>query len=109
MSDYYCGYYWGTNPYDSSGLQGRITDNELRNKVIERINAIGKIRIKGMTISVKYAVVTLKGAVRSIQERRIIGEEIWRITGVFKVLNLLKVPNPKIAGPRILKSSNSNA
>jgi osmotically-inducible protein OsmY len=91
----------GRNPYDSSGLQGRITDIDLRNRVIERIRTIDKITIKGMTISVKYAIVTLKGTVETFQERRIIGEEIWRIHGIFKILNLLKISNPKTAGPRI--------
>lgn len=54
MSDYYSGYYWGTNPYSSSDLEGKITDVELRDKVIERINTISKIRIHELEISVRY-------------------------------------------------------
>ncbi|MGH9978119.1 MAG: hypothetical protein ACRD8Z_20145 [Nitrososphaeraceae archaeon] len=37
------------------------------------------------------------------------GEEIWRIIGVLKVLNLLKVSDPMTAGPRILVTDNSNS
>jgi hypothetical protein len=108
MSDYYSGYYWGTNPYDSSDLNGRMTDIDLRNKVIGRIEMNDRIRIKGVTVSVKYAIVTVRGTVETYRERRIIGEEIWKISGVCKILNLLKVSNPKTAGPRILQSDNSN-
>lgn len=63
MNDYYSGYYWGTNPYDSSELESRITDIDLRNKVNKKIRTMDKARIVDMTISVKYAIVTLKGTV----------------------------------------------
>jgi osmotically-inducible protein OsmY len=104
LSDYYSGYYWGTNPYGSSGLEGKITDAELRNKVIERINAVHEI--EGYDIKI-YGIVTLNGSVRTFRERRIVAEEIWRIIGVFKVLNQLKVSDPMTAGPRILVADNS--
>jgi osmotically-inducible protein OsmY len=106
MSDYYSGYYWGLNPYDSSDLDGRITDIELRNKVITRIRMIDKAR-RDLTISVKDAVVTLRGTVMAFQERQIIGEEIWKISGVFMILNLLKVADPMTAGPTIPRSNDS--
>jgi hypothetical protein len=47
----------------------------------------------------------LNGTVKTFQERRIIGEAIWKVPGVFKILNLLKVSNPKTAGPQILKAT----
>ena len=109
MSDYYSGYYWGTNPYSSSGLEGKITDVELRDKIIKRMNTIHKIEIYDMKISVKYGIVTLNGSVRTFLEKRIIAKEIWRITGILKVLNLLKVSDPMTAGPRILVADSSNS
>jgi osmotically-inducible protein OsmY len=108
MSDYYSGYYWGINPFDSSDLQGRIIDTDLKNKVIERIRKIDKIRIKSMMVSVNYTIVTLGGTVETFRERRIIGEEIWKISGVTKLLNLLKVSNPMTAGPRIINAGTSD-
>jgi hypothetical protein len=51
MSDYYSGYYWGNNPYDSSDLKGRITDIELTNRAVERIRTMDKIRINNLKIS----------------------------------------------------------
>jgi hypothetical protein len=56
---------------------------------------------RDLTISVKDAVVMLRGAVMTLQERQIIGEEIWKIPGVFMILNLLKVADPRTAGPTI--------
>lgn len=108
MGDYYSGYYWGMNPYSSSDIPGKITDVELRNKIIERINTIDKIGISDIEISVVYGIVTLNGSVRTFQEKRIIAREIWGITGVFKVLNLLKASDPMSAGPRIVVADNSN-
>jgi hypothetical protein len=109
MNDYYSGYYWGMNPYDSLGLQGRMTDIDLRKKVVKKIMIMtDKIRIKNMTISVKYAIVTLGGTVETFRERRTIGEEIWKISGIFKILNLLKVSNPRTAGPPFLKSESAD-
>jgi hypothetical protein len=108
LSDYYSGYYWGTNPYNSSGLKGKITDVELRDKVIERINTMDKIENYDTEISVKDGIVILNGSVRTFKEKRIVAEEIWRIIGVSKVLNLLKVSNPMTAGPHIRVADNSN-
>lgn len=97
------------NPYSSSGLKGKITDVELRDKIIEKINTIHKIEIYDMKISVKYGVVTVNGSVRTFLEKRIVAEEIWRIIGVLKVLNLLKVSDPMTAGPRIRVADSSNS
>jgi osmotically-inducible protein OsmY len=108
MSDYYSGYYWGTNPYSSSDLKGKIADVELRDKVIEKINTMDKIKIRDIEISVKEGIIILNGSVRTFKEKRIVAEEIWRITGVSKVLNLLKVSDPLTAGPRIRVADNSN-
>ena len=33
--DYYAGYYWGNNPYDSNELAGRINDKELKNRILK--------------------------------------------------------------------------
>lgn len=95
------------DPYGSSGLEGKITDVELRDKIIEKINTMHKIEIYDMKISVQYGVVTVNGSVRTFQEKRIVAEEIWRIIGVLKVLILLKVTDPMTAGPRILVADNS--
>jgi BON domain-containing protein len=108
LSDYYSGYYWGNNPYSSFGLDGKINDAELRDKVIDRIKTIPKSEIHKIEISVKNSIVTLNGDVLTFRERRIIAEEIWRIIGVFKVLNLLKVSDPMTVGPRILPADCSN-
>jgi osmotically-inducible protein OsmY len=107
MSNYYSGYYWGLNPYDSSDLEGRVSDIELRNEMIARIRTMDKARTMNMTILVKDAIVTLRGTVMTFQERQILGEEIWKIPGVFIILNLLKVADPMIAGPILVKSDNS--
>jgi hypothetical protein len=32
--DYYAGYYWGNNPYDSNELAGRINDEELKSSIL---------------------------------------------------------------------------
>jgi osmotically-inducible protein OsmY len=63
-------------------------------KVIEKIKTIHKNEVHKIEISVKNGIATLNGNVLTIRERRIIAEEIWRIIGVFKVLNLLKVSDP---------------
>ena len=33
--DYYAGYYWSRNPYDSEYLSTEKTDDELKNKVLQ--------------------------------------------------------------------------
>lgn len=33
--DYYAGYYWGNNPYDSNELAGRMNDEELKGKILK--------------------------------------------------------------------------
>jgi hypothetical protein len=35
--DYYAGYYWGRNPYDSEYLSTEKTDDELKNKVLQNL------------------------------------------------------------------------
>jgi hypothetical protein len=34
--DYYAGYYWGNEPYESYDLPGRKTDSELKSSVLAR-------------------------------------------------------------------------
>jgi hypothetical protein len=43
--------------------------------------------------------VILIGHVNTYEQRRSIGQEVWNISGVVKVLNDLQVTNPQTSGP----------
>jgi osmotically-inducible protein OsmY len=98
--DYYAGYYWGNEPYESYDLPGRKTDSELKCSILERLrlNCDG-IALDSITISVEEGIVILTGHVKTYKERRLVGQEAWRTCGVVKVLNELHVTLPETARP----------
>lgn len=98
--DYYAGYYWGNEPYESYDLPGRKTDNELKSSVLERLRlTCDAISLGSIAISVEDGIVILTGHVKTYKERRLVGQEVWRTCGVVKVLNELQVNEPETAGP----------
>ena len=50
--DYYSGYYWGNNPYDSYAIAGRKSDEELKNSIIENIEKNNNIDTSKIDVSV---------------------------------------------------------
>jgi osmotically-inducible protein OsmY len=98
--DYYAGYYWGSNPFDSCELPGRNSDNDLKIAIVERLKARNSIiSTDYVEISVNNGTVILAGRVKTYRERRLIGQEVWNTHGVIKVLNDLQVTEPETAGP----------
>jgi BON domain-containing protein len=100
--DYYAGYYWGTNPFDSRELPGRKSDSELKIAIVNRLRARAEnfqISSDSITISVYNGTVILAGRINTYRQRRLIGQEVWSINGVVKVLNDLQVTEPETAGP----------
>ncbi len=98
--DYYAGYYWGNEPYESYDLPGRKTDNELKSSVLERLRlTCDAISLGSIAISIEDGIVILTGHVKTYKERRLVGQEVWRTCGVVKVLNELQVTEPETAGP----------
>ena len=51
-------------------------------------------------LSVNSSTVILKGLVETYEERRLVGQAAWNVSGVSKVLNDLQVTKPETAGPR---------
>jgi osmotically-inducible protein OsmY len=96
--DYYAGYYWGNNPYDSNELAGRINDEELKNRLLKHLEKNGMMS-SDIMLHVKDGMVIVIGHVNTYEQRRSIGQEIWNIPGVVKVLNDLQVTDPETAGP----------
>jgi hypothetical protein len=95
--DYYAGYYWDRNdPYSSSQLPGRKSDEDLKNDILANLSGLGLSQIN---VSVKNAIATLTGTVRDYKQRREAGAEAWRTRGITEVLNNLNVSDPETAGP----------
>jgi osmotically-inducible protein OsmY len=103
--DYYAGYYWGNEPYESYDLPGRKADSELKTSILERLRSSRTdIALDSIAISVEDGIVILTGHVKTYKERRLVGQEVWRTCGVVKVLNELQVTLPETAGPsRVLQ------
>ncbi|MGI0043797.1 MAG: BON domain-containing protein [Nitrososphaeraceae archaeon] len=98
--NYYAGYYFSNTPYSSEdSLPGRKTDEELRSLVAEKLKSISHIDTSKVVINVVDQVVSITGSVQTYENKRRIGEEIWKIEGVVKVLNELHVTEPPTAGP----------
>jgi osmotically-inducible protein OsmY len=98
--NYYAGYYFSNTPYSSEdSLPGRKTDGELRSLVAARLKSISHIDTANVVINVVDQVVSITGSVQTYENKRRIGEEIWKIEGVVKVLNELHVTEPPTAGP----------
>jgi osmotically-inducible protein OsmY len=98
-SDYYEGYYWGNEPYNSRDLSGRRTDEELKASILENLGKSTEFDSSAIKVSVINATATLSGTVRTYEERRLVGKEVWSTAGVIKVLNELEVHDPETAGP----------
>jgi osmotically-inducible protein OsmY len=105
--DYYSGYYWGNNPYDSSTVAGRKSDEELKNMIIEGIQKNDNIDPSKIEVYVNGSTVILKGIVETYEERRLAGQAAWNVSGVSKVLNDLQVTKPETAGPGKVSGSAS--
>jgi osmotically-inducible protein OsmY len=103
--DYYAGYYWSNDPYESYDLPGRESDSELKSSILERLHLnCGDIPLNSIAVSVEDGIVILTGHVKTYKERRLVGQEAWRTCGVVKVLNELQVTLPETAGPsRVLQ------
>ena len=69
--DSYSGYYWGIEPYDSSRIAGRKGDDELKNKINENLRKNNKIDPSGIEVYVNNSAVTLKGLVKTYEERQV--------------------------------------
>lgn len=98
--DSYSGYYWGNEPYDSSHIAGRKGDDELKNKINENLRKNNKIDSSHIEVYVNNSAVTLKGLVKTYEERGLAGQEAWNVSGVSEVLNDLQVTEPETVGPR---------
>lgn len=94
-------YYWVSSfPFSSKGeLPGRKTDEELRRLVLSKLESIPQIDSSKVVINIVDQIVSITGSVRTYEQRRQIGEEIWKIDGVAKVVNELHVTEPSTAGP----------
>ncbi|MFL6401090.1 MAG: BON domain-containing protein [Nitrososphaeraceae archaeon] len=99
--DYYSGYYWGNEPYDSSDIvDRRKTDDELKNKVNENLRKNERFDLSHIEAYVKNSAVTLKGSVKTYEERGLAGQAAWNVSGVSEVFNDLQVTEPETVGPR---------
>jgi BON domain len=99
-ADYYAGYYWGNEPYESYDLPGRKADSELKGSILERLRlSCESILLSSIVVSVEDSIVILTGHVKTYKERRLVAQEVWRTCGVVKVLNELRVTEPETAGP----------
>jgi osmotically-inducible protein OsmY len=97
--DYYAGYYWANDPYESHDLPGRRSDSELERSILERLHKTCSPLMDSIVISVRNGIVVLTGHVKTYNERRLVGQEVWLTCGVVKVLNELRVSEPGTAGP----------
>jgi osmotically-inducible protein OsmY len=94
--DYYAGYYWGNDPYSSSEMPGRKSDDQLKSDILAKFSGTDLSQIQ---VSVKNGVVTLTGSVKDYDQKRKAGAEAWRTPGIMEVLNDLQVTDPDTAGP----------
>lgn len=99
--DYYSGYYWGNEPYDSSQIEDRSkSDDELKNKVNGNLRKNEKLDASHIEVYINNSVITLKGSVRTYEERDMAGQIAWNVPGVSEVFNDLQVTEPETVGPR---------
>lgn len=94
-------YYWVSSfPFSSKEeLPGRKTDEELGRLILSKLKSIPQIDTSRVAINVVDQIVSITGSVQTYEQKRRIGEEIWKIEGVAKVLNELRVIEPSTAGP----------
>jgi hypothetical protein len=99
--DYYSGYYWGNEPYDSSEIiAGRKSDGQLKSRINENLRKNDKLDPSHIEVYVNNSAVTLKGSVKTYEERGLAAQEAWNISGVSEVLNDIQVTEPETVGPR---------
>jgi osmotically-inducible protein OsmY len=100
--DYYAGYYWGNNPYNSTeDLPGRKSDEELKNDITHNLKNNTNVDLSNVKVRVLYdSSVTLTGSVKTYKQKRLIGKQAWETRGVVKVLNDLEVTDSTTTGPR---------
>ena len=99
--DHYSGYYWGNEPYDSSEIvDRRKSDDELKNKVNGNLRKNDKLDASHIEVYINNSVITLKGSVRTYEERDMAGQIAWNVPGVSEVFNDLQVTEPETVGPR---------
>jgi osmotically-inducible protein OsmY len=93
--------FWiSNNPYSSGEqLHGRRTDEELRKLISSKLKNIPRLDTSKVAVNVVDHVVSLTGSVKTFEDKRGVGEEAWKIEGVVKVLNGLRVIEPSTAGP----------
>jgi osmotically-inducible protein OsmY len=96
--DYYAGYYWGRNSYDSEYISTETTDDKIKKNVLQNLQSDG-IRLDHIKISVHDRLILLEGKIGTYEERRHIGSIVWNTAGVAMVLNQLTVSSPKTVGP----------
>lgn len=80
-------------------IPGRKTDKELRELVAFKLKGISQVDTSNVTANVVDQIVSLTGSVPTYEQKRRVGEEIWNIKGVVRVLNELHVTEPTTAGP----------
>jgi osmotically-inducible protein OsmY len=80
-------------------IPGRKTDKELRELVASKLKGISQVDTSNVTANVVDQIVSLTGSVPTYEQKRRVGEEIWNIDGVVRVLNELHVTEPTTAGP----------
>lgn len=80
-------------------IPGRKTDKELRELVASKLRGISQVDTSNVTANVVDQIVSLTGSVPTYEQKRRVGEEIWNIKGVVRVLNELHVTEPTTAGP----------
>jgi osmotically-inducible protein OsmY len=69
VQDYYAGYYWGNDPYESYDLPGRKSDSELKKSILERLHKNCSLMMDSITFSVENGTVVLTGQVKTYKER----------------------------------------
>jgi hypothetical protein len=92
--DYYAGYYWGNNHYDSNELSGRITDEQLKYSILGDLKRNNMMK-PYMTIHVKEGVVILTGYKKTYTEGQLIGQQHVNTHVAVKVLNDVQVTEPE--------------
>jgi hypothetical protein len=93
--DYYAGYYWGNQPYRSSEVPGRKSDEDLANDVLVRLRTLGFSKVQ---VRVANGAAILTGKVQDYLEKRNAGVEAWKIPGIVEVSNNLQIMSADTEG-----------
>ena len=71
----------------------------MKNDIDQNLKNNNNINSSRIEVYVDNSAVILKGNVKTYEERRLAGQEVWNTAGVVKVLNELQVLEPETAGP----------